>query len=993
MATERAAGALRTALALLVVAGMMHCAPAFADSLGRPIPSQPLSDALETFGRQTGLQLIYRSALSQGVMSHAVPAGKPVDESLTILLRGTGLDFAYVNERTVTIVRERQAAQLRRAPLRVEVPVPEHHESLGTQDGAPFSPDASGGDETDPLAQIVVTGSHISGVQPVGAQVLTITRDDIDRSGHATVQDVLRALPQNFSGGPDEDGFGNTQESLYNTSRSTGINLRGLGAGSTLVLVNGRRMAAGAGDGRFVDVSGIPLSAVERIEILPDGASAIYGADAVGGVVNFILRNNYEGAETGLRFGSATDGGPTQADVSQALGTRWDSGNGFFSLEYYKREKLAAAERGQSASSDLRPFGGDNFDSPAGSPGTIIGSSRTWAIPANQDGSSLLPGDLVAGTANLHNRNEALDLLPDQERWTIFGTASQELGENGRAFADVLLFQRSAAALSETSQMNLRVPSTNPFYVNPAGGTGPVTVAYSFADDLGPQRDEAEVSVSSVAVGATFDVTPSWRITPSVTHARSRDFLDAGPFVDQAALAAALADPDPLTAFNPFGDGSFTNPETLARIRSEQHSDSRSALTTLSATADGTLLSLSGSRDVRLALGLDHRTQSLQSRSYFNGTSTGETHGDREITATYAELMVPLVDKSNRRRGIERAGFSLAARYEDYSDFGGALTPRVAFSWSPLQTVSLRGNWSSSFKAPNLADLDESRNVLLNLMQRDSGGFAPVLVWSGANEELHDERATTWTMGADIDLPSHPLSFSLNYFNISYRDRVERIDYNMSMLEDPAFAEVVLRNPAPEDLQRVCSRATFMASGVCTQSQVAAIIDVRLDNVAVMRTSGIDVLGRYDFESAFGTFDVQLNATWLMDFAQARFRSSALTDLLDTQGNPIDFRARGLLTWERGHWGAHANLHYLDNYRDTASRPQRKVGSWMTLDLGVKYRAPAEGWLEDSVLGLNVSNVFNQDPPFLNNPVGVGYDTENADLLGRFVSVRITRYW
>src|SRR5688572_11038230 len=122
MATERAAGALRIALALLTIAGVLHCAPAFADNMAQPIPSQPLSDALETFGRQTGLQLIYRSSLSQGVRSHEVPAGKPVDEALSILLQGTGLDFAYVNERTVTVVRARQANE-RSEPPPVDVPV------------------------------------------------------------------------------------------------------------------------------------------------------------------------------------------------------------------------------------------------------------------------------------------------------------------------------------------------------------------------------------------------------------------------------------------------------------------------------------------------------------------------------------------------------------------------------------------------------------------------------------------------------------------------------------------------------------------------------------------------------------------------------------------------------------------------------------------------------------------------------------------------------
>src|SRR5262249_45918644 len=161
-------------------------------------------------------------------------------------------------------------------------------------------------------------------------------------SGYGRTEDLLRSLTQNFNGGPSEDTqIAGGNESGSNVSQGTGGNLRGLGAGSTLVLVNGRRLAPRAGDGRVARVSSIPLFAIERVEVLPDGASAIYGADAVGGVVNFIMRKNYQGAESQVRLGSVTSGSARELLVSQSLGTTWNSGSGLLALEFGKRDALA----------------------------------------------------------------------------------------------------------------------------------------------------------------------------------------------------------------------------------------------------------------------------------------------------------------------------------------------------------------------------------------------------------------------------------------------------------------------------------------------------------------------------------------------------------------------------------------------------------------------------------------------------------------------------
>lgn len=214
----------------------------------------------------------------------------------------------------------------------------------------------------DLLEEIVVTGTHIRGVQNKTTSLITIDREAIERSGYSTTQDLLRALPQNFSGGPEgatDDGvFGNGVSAGANFTSANGVNLRGLGTSSTLVLLNGHRLAPSA-YGRTVDVSLIPLAAVERIEVLMNGSAALYGADAVGGVINIVLRSDYEGADTLLRYGSVTDGGRAEHTLAHTIGGRWSSGNAVASLQYQHHDALPASERSYTAAlsspNDLLP--------------------------------------------------------------------------------------------------------------------------------------------------------------------------------------------------------------------------------------------------------------------------------------------------------------------------------------------------------------------------------------------------------------------------------------------------------------------------------------------------------------------------------------------------------------------------------------------------------------------------------------------------------------
>jgi iron complex outermembrane receptor protein len=318
------------------------------------IDSLPIRDALKAFGEQTGLQVLFRSEdlPIDGVTTPRVAGEISVQEALQRLLVNTGLKFEFVNQHTVRISAARPLSSIAapdHPPSRLAQAESRSGRNPDNAEAAnvPTSPPSTAELDKATLEEIVVTGSHIRGATDLASPVLVYTRADIDQTGLGTVQAFIQSIPQNFNGGASDStvasvaGGGNAA----NAVGGTGVNLRGLGNDSTLVLVNGQRVAPGNTSGNFVDISLIPLSAVERIEIVTDGASAIYGSDAVGGVVNFILRRDLDGAETRVRYGTDAQGGTHETELGQTIGTKWSDGSALLSYEYLDRTPLTGADR------------------------------------------------------------------------------------------------------------------------------------------------------------------------------------------------------------------------------------------------------------------------------------------------------------------------------------------------------------------------------------------------------------------------------------------------------------------------------------------------------------------------------------------------------------------------------------------------------------------------------------------------------------------------
>lgn len=287
-----------------------------ADEVMFSLPAQSLEQSLREVSVRTGTSVVAPSDLVSGRNAPALIGRHTARSAVERLIGGSGLAVQLVDGALVITARERAAAE-----------------------AEPGSEEAPAGEEQE----IVVTGTNLRGAEPA-SPLITITRREIDRVGATSVDQLMRILPQNTQGGVNKENSGVLLPDQDVTDHGAGLNLRGLGQRATLVLVNGRRVAPSGGGG-FVDVSLIPVTALERVEILTDGASAIYGSDAVGGVVNFILRDRFDGLEASVQGGVATRGGGEQLQASLAGGRDWGSGSGMIAYEYRLENEILADDR------------------------------------------------------------------------------------------------------------------------------------------------------------------------------------------------------------------------------------------------------------------------------------------------------------------------------------------------------------------------------------------------------------------------------------------------------------------------------------------------------------------------------------------------------------------------------------------------------------------------------------------------------------------------
>jgi len=594
------------------------------------------------------------------------------------------------------------------------------------------------------LDTVVVTGSHIRGAVPVGHALTVISREMIERSGKLTAGDLLRELPANFAGGVGlRDNVQGGQDASVAGSNMTGgqgVNLRGLGALSTLVLVNGRRVAAAGQYGDFVDISSIPANAIARIEILLDGASAIYGSDAVGGVVNFILKRSDDGAHTTAQVGTTTQGGGAQAQLGQSWGTRWDGGGLITGYEFNRQNRVLATGRDIYNGHDFSNRGGINWRQRTGRAGraanlfqgNAAGNGNViWRVPEGA-GTGLTANDLIAvdnGIGNTYNAWEMVDIVPDMDRHSGFFSFEHSAGAATSFYGDLRYSRRRGTYHQGYQALYGTLGPNHPSYIPGVANN------YGVLIDDRPLRREVEADSFAANLGMLFALGSRWNGEISANWSREKQRRDSdvqrnaniyddlpGPGNRRVQAPTSIqcsqglpANASPAaqaycaglnyTAFNPW----TTDPlsiEVLDQLIGYEDLRFTSTLAQASFKLDGALFTMPGG-NAKLATGFDYRRENIGGELDFNWRSIDnqhETFGStkRNVSSLFAELALPLIGKDNQRRFAQKLDLSLAARYERGDGLGDFSTfnPKIGIHFKPTSGLALRGSWGTSFHAP-----------------------------------------------------------------------------------------------------------------------------------------------------------------------------------------------------------------------------------------------------------------------------------------------------
>jgi outer membrane receptor protein involved in Fe transport len=931
---------------------------------------------LNEFSRQTDIQTLFDFNVLKDLTTNEVHGTYVPGEALKKLLQGTGLMFDWVNSRTIAITpKHTLGGKLARAFSKWK------KKHLHPQSG-----------ESDQV--IVSAQAENNEAPPSGGRALRFDHGAIERSGAVTTADFLRTRPELFGGGANE-GIVLGAEQASNTALGVGANFRGLGAGATVTRLNGHPMAPSGSTDAFVDILSVPLSAINYIDLRPEGGTALYGGEAAGGIINFVLRDRFDGAQTEAHSGFASGRTLGEQQFNQLWGTHWGEASTVAALEFYRREALAASDRVE-ATSDLRAFGGDNFDSPFGYPPTVLVGSQTWGVRPGQVGRSLSPADLVAGTQSLHDLNEGASIFPSQKRLSFYSRSTLPLTDNTHLFAEILLGDRQFSKNGSGQAGALILPKSNPYYFNPTGDDSqPVEMLYGFLSDLGPTRLSGTVHTGNIAFGFNRLLDSGWNTTGEFGYTFEKQNTRIDGLVDGTALSAALGDSNPATAFDPFGS---TNPKTLAGIRSQARFGFNSTLGFAQITADRALLSLPGG-DLKLVVGSELRREKLTKSSDISDVSAAETLY-RNSWAGFGELRVPLVGPGNRLIGVENLELSVAERIERFSDVGSVSTPSFTALWSPIPSLRLRATDAWIFKPPNLGDLSETDTAseILSLPDAHAAtGQSIALIAFGGNHGLQPEKGRSWSLGLDFDTPVLPgLTLALTHYDIYLDGRINSPSLPSDVLDDPRFAPLVSRDFTPEERAAACHRGAFYGDPAsCLTVPIIGIVDDRLLNSARVRTRGEDVAAKYSRSTPWGDIEIGLDATYISEFAEALTSTTPLTDIVNTEHNPLRVRGRASMGYRFRRIDASVFANYAGHYRDTASIPERRIAAWTTVDTQVSYdfNTLSESIFSGLRLSVGVRNLLGSRPPFVNNQVGLGWDQENAQPFGRVGSVTLRKRW
>ena len=942
--------------AIAVLAFTAAGAPAQADEvLNLDIKPQAADSALVTLGKSSGVQIILADGAGADVEVEGLQGEYRFEEALAALLTETGLTHEYAAANLVVVQEAEQSRE----------PEPDASvEALAEEEEAPVE-----------LGEQTVTGSRLRMGDPT-VRVFSLSAEDIRARGVTTVEELFRTLPFAYAGTTTQNndnpvGAGDTEEFRtggINVGIST-VNLRALGSANTLVLLNGRRTAGVAGvEDNYANLVNVPLSAIERVDIQLDGSSAVYGADAIGGVVNFITKKNYTGATFQVRDEySSTDANASK--ISFQGGYAWGSGQITAVLSRDSSQPITNEKTGWTTY-DYRDRYGVEFDSRddrVGQPGVVCPSTypgfygpycgppyTNYQLPQGHSGvgatvdeftTDIVPADVVEPQNGEHTRNESGTLYLEQY-----------VTEDLRLYADFLYSNNVSSRNQNTQMFSWPVPASNAF--NPYGKEVLVTYYPIKEIESGlPQEFSASGNRKrSLSTGLIWDIGDTTTFELNATRSRSTRYQHQFKFTSpglinprnptHARIVELLASSDPSVAINLFGDGSVQSPELASLYNTDAWplpSDSVTKTRNVQPLLRGQFLELWGG-PISYAAGAEFSEETIYREVTLIGGEgqyregrferIGVARPTRKATAYFAELALPIVGERNARPGIASLVLSLQARRDIYKTEGAdggvdpvydyvnrrwtypgepnvidvehsATSPRLGIQYGPTEDFTLRASWSESFRPPVWGDLFSLTNPTYYTFWSYVDPYHP----SGSTEPINI-RSTLARNAVDTRPEfSENTSFSFDWTPAALPGFRWTLDWSNIDFTDRIENAGGLFRDYPEVIFALPEVVERDAEGNATLFRRSRPI-----NIAKKTSELVTTEFAYNFDTAWGEFTPRLTYTRVLD---ETFQITVESEPIRREGTIMGsdkYRLSGQLDWYRERWAGHLFVYYTPSY-------------------------------------------------------------------------------
>ena len=863
------------------------------------------------------------------------------------------------------------------------------------------------------LERIEVTGSNIKRVdQETVAPVEIITREDIVRSGRPNIAEVLRNIPAN--NGQRSEQFTNSF-----APGAAGISLRGLGQKTTLVLINGRRVS-GYGFAQnisdtFVDLNAIPTAAVERVEILKDGASAIYGSDAIAGVVNIILRKDYQGIDANIGYGRFEGKNEYSAQLTGGYGNLGtDKFNIFATLDLYKRDLLQQSETHFTHTRDMRgQLGGRNFQSltgagtwrqvtgtaaapvltnnyraisecatPVTGPQAVaLGLINLSSAPANQSAATLATNTAMAAATNTfcaHDYADQFTALPETERIGFIARGTLQISPTTQAYLEAGVSRNEtkqkfqAPFFAGTTGLQQTPAGLRPFTYNVtfapgvAGNPFPTTARYvGVHQDLGTRDIRLVSETYRGLAGLTYSLG-TWDLDSAVGYSRNdvdQSNINRTTLAGTSAAFGVSTAPQPPVPISTASTYNLDRPSTnSAAVRDSllitfpRKSTSKLEFADTKASTELAQVRLPGG-PLAVAVGAELRHESIDDRPDSNaivgnilGQGITKTDGARTNYAGYLEFAVPV---------FKQLEAQLAYRFDHYSDFGTAKTPKLGLKFSPNEVIAFRGNWGKGFRAPTLPEISPSvATSFTTIIDPEDGVTRQISSVFAGNAKLQPETSVSSTAGVIIE-PTRNFSVSIDVYKIRWRNVVAAENR-----QTVANASCPRGGPGcPSTPQVVRDPATNTIVTILTN----------YINLAEVRTSGVDVDLRYTFPTTeYGKFTTRLNSTYLHTYTEGTTECAGHNGCTNTQPR---VKAAASLDYDYGPLSLTGRVNYIHSYyqdllpatyfsdtndpRFQNGAFRQRLSAYYSYDVFGRYSLT-----KNVTLSASVVNLFNKMPPY-----------------------------